>query len=324
MKRLLPALGLALGLLASLPASATDFPIADKPVRVLVGLAPGGPTDIQARTVALHLQKELGVPVVVENRPGASMMMAATEVARAPADGHTLLFSPSSPFAQLPHTLAKLAYDPLRDFTPVSVGSLGPLVLVAHRSVPAENVQQLVAYARANPGKLNYGSFGVGTSSHLYGQLFARQYGVDMVHVPYKGAGDVQKDLIAGRVQLMFAAAGGAVQFVRTGQVRMLGVAANKRSELLPGVPTLSEQGVKGIDIDGWVGFFGPANLPPATVQRLNTALRKVLALPGVREEFAKGAYEAASSTPAEFAATVRRSHEQWGRIVQSLGIPKE
>jgi tripartite-type tricarboxylate transporter receptor subunit TctC len=318
------AFALAAGLLLGGPAAAADFPVPNKAVRLVVGLAAGGPTDLQARVVALHLQKELGTPVVVENRPGASMMMAATEVARAPADGHTLLYSPSSPFAQLPHTLEKLNYDPLKDFTPLSVGSLGPLVLVAHKSVPATNLQQLVAYAKANPGKLNYGSFGIGTSSHLFGQLLSRQYGLDMVHVPYKGAGDVQKDLIAGRVQVMFAAAGGAVQFVRTGQVRMLGVAAPKRSVLLPDVPTLAEQGGQGLDIDGWVGFFGPANLEPATVARLSAALAKVLAMPAVKDEFAKGAYEAAWSSPADFGAMVRQSYQQWGKIIASLGLRKE
>lgn len=318
---------LALGMLLHVPVpaqAAGEFPIPNKAVRVLVGLAPGGPTDIQARVVALHLQKELGVPVVVENRPGASMMMAATEVARAPADGHTLLYSPSSPFAQIPHTLEKLSYDPLKDFTPVSLGGLGPLVLVVHKSIPVESLQQLVAYAKAHPGALNYSSFGIGTSSHLFGQMLSRQYGLDMTHVPYKGAGDVQKDLVAGRVHVMFAAAGGAVQFVRSGQVRMLGVAAPKRTALLPGVPTLSEQGGQGLDIDGWLGFFGPANLAPATVSRLNTALAKVLAVPQVKEEFAKGAYEAASSTPSEFAALVRQSYQQWGKIVAALGMRKE
>lgn len=319
----LPAL-FTLAVLSPIMASAADFPLPDKPIRIIVGLAPGGPTDLQARVVAEHLRRELGTNVVVENRPGASMTIATAEVARAPADGHVLLYSPTTPFAQNPHTFAKLPYDPLKDFTPISIGSVGPLVLVAHKSVPGENLQQLVAYARANPGKLNYASFGQGSSSHLYGQLMAKQFGLDMVHVPFKGAGDVQKDLIAGRIQLMFAAAGGAVQFVRSGNVRMVGVASPKRSPLLPDVPTLSEQGSKGLDIDGWVGFFGPANMPPATVSRVNAALVKVLAEPQVKSEFAKGAYEAVSSTPQAFAATVRKSYEQWGRIAAELGVRKE
>ncbi|HSI56756.1 MAG TPA: tripartite tricarboxylate transporter substrate binding protein [Ideonella sp.] len=305
-------------------AAAADFPLPDKPVRIVIGLAPGGPTDLQARIVAEYLRRELGTTVLVENRPGASMGLATAEVARAPADGHTLLYSPSSPFAQSPHAIARLPYDPFKDFTPLSLGSLGPLVLVAHKSVPAENLKQLVDYAKANPGKLNYGSFGNGTSSHLFGQLMARQYGLDMVHIPYKGAGDVQKDLVGGRVQIMFAAAGGAVQFVRTGNVRIIGIAAPQRSRLLPGVPTLAEQGGSGLDIDGWVGFFGPARMAPATVARLNAALVKVLALPQVKEEFEKGAYEAASSSPSEFATMVKDSYERWGKVAASLGVHKE
>jgi tripartite-type tricarboxylate transporter receptor subunit TctC len=321
MRSLFAAALLALPLAA---AAAADFPTPDKPVRIVIGLAPGGPTDLQARIVAEHLRKELGATVVVENRPGASMTMATAEVARSPADGHTLLYSPSSPFAQSPHSVAKLPYDPFKDFTPISLGSLGPLVLVAHKSVPAENLKQLVEYAKANPGKLNYGSFGNGTSSHLFGQMMAKQYGLDMVHIPYKGAGDVQKDLVVGRVQIMFAAAGGAVQFVRTGQVRMIGVAAPKRTRLLPGVPTLAEQGATGLDIDGWVGFFGPARMPPATVARLNSALVKVLAAPQVKEEFEKGAYEAIASSPSEFGSLVKDSYERWGRVAESLGVRKE
>lgn len=317
----------AVGLLVVLtPALAIDpaYPVPGRPVRIVIGLAPGGPTDLQARAVAEHLRKELGTTVVVENRPGASMTLAAAEVARAPADGHTLLYSPSTPFAQNPHSIAALPYDPLKDFTPLTVGSVGPLVLVAHKSVPAQTLQELVAYAKANPGKLNYGSFGNGSSSHLFGQLLAKQYGLDMVHIPYKGAGDVQKDLVGGRVQIMFAAAGGAVQFVRTGQVRLIGVAAPKRTRLLPDVPTLAEQGGKGLDIDGWVGFFVPAHVPKATVTRLNTALVKVLAQPEVKSEFEKGAYEATSSTPEAFAKAVKESYEQWGRIAQVLGVKKE
>ena len=316
-------LGGALWLPAARTAAA-DFPIPGKPIRLVLGLAPGGPTDLQARVLAESLRKELGTTVVVENRPGASMTLASVEVARAPADGHTLLYSPSTPFAQNPHSLANLPYDPLKDFTPISMTSVGPLVLVAHKSVPVETLPQLVAYAKAHPGELNYGSFGNGSSSHLFGQLLAKQYGLEMVHIPYKGAGDVQKDLVGGRVQIMFAAAGGAVQFVRTGQVRMIGIAAPERSTLLPGVPTLKEQGGVGLDVDGWLGLFGPAKLPPATLDKLNAALVKVLADPAVRSEFEKGAYQAVSSTPQAFGATVKASYDRWGQIAASLGIKKE
>jgi tripartite-type tricarboxylate transporter receptor subunit TctC len=198
------------------------------------------------------------------------------------------------------------------------------LVLVANKVVPATDLKSLVAYIKAHPGEISYGSFGIGTSSHLFGDLMARQYGLDMVHVPYKGAGDVQKDLVGGRIQLMFAAAGGAVQFVRSGRVVMIGVAAPQRSPLLPGVATLSEQGAKRLDIDGWVGFFGPAQMPAPVVASIHDALVKVLADPTTRAEFEKGAYEARSSTPAQMAEMVKDSYVQWGKVAEDLGVRKE
>ena len=187
----------ALFALALLPmafaASASDFPIPNKPVKLVVGFPAGGGTDAQARLIAQHLTPLLGVPVIVENRPGAGTMLAATEVARALPDGHTLLYTPASTLSQLPHTLSAVKYDTFKDFTPVAQGALGPLVLVVHKSVPAANVRELVAYAKANPGKLNYVSQGVGTPAHVFGQVFAKQAGIDMVHVPYKGANDVAR-----------------------------------------------------------------------------------------------------------------------------------
>jgi tripartite-type tricarboxylate transporter receptor subunit TctC len=297
------------------------FPLNGKPVRVLVGFAAGGGTDIQARLLQPHLAAALGVPVIIENRPGASTMLAAQEVARAAPDGHTILYSFSGAFTQNPHTLASVPYDPLKDFTPISLASRGPLILVAHTSLPVNNVKELVAYARANPGKLNYASFGTGTSSHLFGELLARQSRIDLVHVPYKGAGDAVKDLLSGRVQLMFDAAPTAVQNAGTGRVRILGIVAEKRVPLLPNVPTITEQGIPGVDILGWLGFFGPANMPPATVKTLNSAIAKALASAEVKEGFAKGVYEAVPSTPEELGAMVRSAYDQWGKIVKQLGF---
>jgi tripartite-type tricarboxylate transporter receptor subunit TctC len=298
-----------------------SFPLAGKPVRILVGFAAGGGTDIQARLVAPKLADALGAPVVVENKPGASTMLAAQEVARAAPDGHTILYSFNGAFAQNPHTLANVPYDPFRDFTPLSLGARGSQVLVLHVSVPANDVKELVAYGKANPGTLNIASFGTGTSSHIFALMLIRQSGVDMTHVPYKGTGDAVKDLLSGRVQLMFDAATTAVQNVRTGKLRMLGIVAETRSAFLPEVPTLAEQGYRGIDLVGWLGFFGPAKLAPDVVERLNAALVKSLANPEVKEGFAKGAYEAVSSTPAELAALTKDSYERWGKIIGDLGI---
>ena len=316
---------LALALLpCALAASAADFPIPGKPIRIVVGFPAGGGTDSQARQLGLQMQNTLGVPVLIENKPGAGTMLAGMEVAKAAPDGHTLLYTPSSTMAQLPHTLAAVKYDVFKDFTPVSLGALGPLVLVVHKSVPGNNVREMVAYAKANPGKLNYVSQGVGTSAHVYGEIFAKQSGIDIVHVPYKGANDVAKDFIAGRVQLQFASSSAAVALVKSGEIRMMGVVAPKRSSLFPELPTMTEQGVSNMDIDSWVGFFGPAGMGPQTVARLNDAVTQALKMPKVREDFRNGGAEAQSSTPEQFAAIVRDSYNQWGRVLAQIGFTKQ
>jgi tripartite-type tricarboxylate transporter receptor subunit TctC len=311
---------LLVALCAAATAAAQSYPQPGRPVRVLVGFAAGGGTDVQARIVAPRLAEALGVPVVVENRPGASTMLAAQEVARAAPDGHTLLYTFNGTFTQNPHTLAGVSYDPFRDFTAVALGARGPTLLVVHEAVPARDVRELVAYGRAHPGTLNVASFGVGTSSHLFAEMLIRQSGVAMTHVPYKGAADAAKDLLAGRVQLMFDSAASAIPNLRSGRVRALGIVAPERSPLLPEVPTLAEQGYRDIDLVGWLGWFGPANLPAHVVDTLNAALAKVLSSPDVKARFAEGAYEAVSSTPADLRALMRDDYDRWGRIVRELG----
>jgi tripartite-type tricarboxylate transporter receptor subunit TctC len=318
MKRLAATL---CALLFSMSVGAQNFPKPGQPIRVLIGFAAGGTTDIQARVVAPRLAEALGVPVLVENKPGASTMIAAQEVARAAPDGHTILYTANGAFVQNAHTLANVPYDPFRDFTPLSLGARGPQLLLLHVSVPATNLKELVAWGKANPGKLNIASFGTGSSSHIFAEMLMRQTGLDMVHVPYKGAGDAAKDLIGGTVQLMFDPATSALKNAASGRLRILGVAADARSRFLPEVPTLAEQGYKGMDLTGWVAWYGPAGMQPATVQKLNAALVKVLGLPEVKEAFDRGAYEAASSTPEELGALTRDFHDRWGKIVRDLGM---
>ncbi len=321
--RFVAAAAFALGIIVfhAAPLQAQGFPQPGKPVRVVVGFAPGGGTDIQARIVAPKLSEALGASVIVENKPGASTMLAAAEVAKAAPDGHTLLYTFNGTFAQNPFTQANVPYHPFNDFTPISLGARGSQILVVHTSVPVTNVKELAAWGKANPGKLNIASFGSGTSSHIFAELLMRQSGLEMVHVPYKGAGDAVKDLLSGRVQLMFDAATTAIQNVNTGKLRMLGVVAPERTRLLPNVPTLTEQGLKGIDLIGWLAWYGPANLPKETVRKLNAALVKALAHPEVKAGIEKGAYEAVSSTPEELAAMTRGDYERWGRIIKDLGI---
>lgn len=313
--------------MAALAASASAqaaYPQPGKPIRLLVGLAAGGSLDGQARVIAQKITEQTGNQVVVENKPGASMMLAASEVARAAPDGYTLLYAPSSTFAQNPHTLNSVPYDPFKDFTPITLATKGPLVLTLHTSVPATNVKELVAWAKANPGKLSFASFGVGTSSHVYAEAFAKAAGIEMVHVPYKGTADAARDLLEGRVQAYFDAAPTAIINEKTGKIRILGVAAPVRNPFIPNVPTISEQGVAGIDLTSWIAVVGPAGMPADLVARVNAVVTAALKDQGVHDAIAKGAYETAPSTPAELAAEIRSAYDRWGAMIRSIGFQKQ
>lgn len=318
------AAGLALGGAPSHVHAQATYPQAGRPIRLLVGLAAGGSLDGQARTIAQRLSEVAGVQVVVDNKPGASMMLSAQEVMRSAPDGHTLLYAPSSVFAQNPHTLASVAYDPFKDFTPITMATRGPLVLTLHTSVPATNVQDLVKWARDNPGKLNFASFGTGTSSHVYAAAFAKAAGIEVVHVPYKGTADAARDLLEGRVQAYFDAAPTAISNSKTGRIRMLGVAAPARNFAIPDVPTISEQGVPGIDLTSWIAIVGPAGMAPDLVSRVNALLAQALNTPSVKERIAQGAYETSPGTPAELAADIKLAYERWGAMIKAMGFVKQ
>lgn len=306
-------------------SQAAEFPVPGKPIRIVVGFPAGGGTDIQARQIAQQLTSVLGgAPVVVENRPGAGTLLAANEILKATPDGHSLLYTPASTLSQLPHTLLAVKYDPLKSFTPISQAAVGPLVLVIHKSIPAHNVSELVAFAKANPGKLNYVSQGVGTSAHIFGQIFARQAGIEIVHVPYKGANDVAKDFMAGRVHLQFASSSAAVALAKSGDLRLLALVAPKRSNLFPDLPTMGEQGIKGIDMESWIGFVGPAGIAPSTVARLSDALSQILSTPGIQEAFRAGGVEAKWAGSEDFSLIIRNSYKQWGQTLGDLGYKKE
>ena len=321
------ALGLALGLAVASAGSAAQapaYPAPGKPIRLVVGLAAGGSLDAQARVVAQKITEQTGAQVIVDNKPGASMMLSASEVMRAAPDGYTLLYAPSSVFAQNPHTLVNVPYDPFTDFTPITLAARGPLVLTLHTSVPANNVKELVAWAKANPGKLTFASFGVGTSSHVYAEAFAKAAGIEMVHVPYKGTADAARDLLEGRVQAYFDAAPTAIINEKTGKIRILGVAAPVRNPFMPNVPTISEQGVPGIDLTSWIAVVGPAHMAPDVVAKVNAVFVQALATPQVHDAIAKGAYETAPSTPAELATEIRAAYERWGAMIRQIGFQKQ
>ena len=305
-------------------AAAQEFPVKGKPIRILVPFTAGGGADAQARAVAQRLGEVLGTTVVVDNKPGASTMLAASEVTRAAPDGYTILYAPSSTMAQNPHTLAQVPYDPFKDFTPISLAGRGPLVLMVSSVVPANNVRELVEWVKARPGQAGYASFGTGTSSHVFGEMFRKQTGTDAVHVPYKGGSEAAKDLIGGRVHYMFDSAASAIITAGTGKVKILGIAGPARIDALPDVPTLTEAGVSGLDLPSWLGFFGPAKMPAPVVNSLNAALAQVLAMPQVKEFYRKGGYEAGSNSPDEFAKLMRSTYDRWGTLIQQVGITKQ
>ncbi|HSV47752.1 MAG TPA: tripartite tricarboxylate transporter substrate binding protein, partial [Ramlibacter sp.] len=271
-----------------------------------------------------RLTEIAGTQVIVDNKPGASMMLSASEVMRAQPDGCTLLFAPSSVFAQNPHTLLSVPYDPFKDFTPITLASRGPLVLTVHQSLPVHNAKELVAWAKANPGKLNFASFGTGTSSHIYAAAFAKAVGIEVTHVPYKGTADAARDLLEGRVQAYFDAAPTAIQNSATGRIRMIGVAAPKRMIAAPDVPTFTEQGVPGMDLTSWIAIVGPANMPKEVVAKANALLVQALSSADVKEFIARGAYEAAPSTPAELQIEMRLAYDRWGAMVKQVGLEKQ
>jgi tripartite-type tricarboxylate transporter receptor subunit TctC len=312
-----PRLGLA-------QTQALAYPQPGKPIRLVVGLAAGGSLDFQARTIAQAVTEQTGHQVIVENKPGASMMLAATEVVRAAPDGYTLAYAPSSIFAQNPHTLINVAYDPFKDFTPITIASRGPLVLTVHAPLGVKNVQELVAWGKANPGKLIFASFGIGTSSHVYAEAFSKAANVPIVHVPYKGTADAVRDLFEGRVQAYFDAAPTAINNERTGRIKIIGVAAPTRNQFLPNVPTISEQGVAGIDLTSWIMLAGPANMPATLVKQVNSVFTKALGTSSVKEAIAKGAYEASPSTPEEAATEIRLAYDRWGAMIRQIGFQKQ
>jgi len=296
----------------------------NRPIRLVVGLAAGGSLDGQARSVARRLTEIAGVQVIVDNKPGASMMLSASEVMRAPADGYTLLYAPSSVFAQNPHTMSSVPYDPFKDFTPITLAARGPLVLTVHQSLPVHNVKELVAWAKANPGKLNFASFGTGTSSHIYAMAFAKAVNIEITHVPYKGTADAARDLLEGRVQAYFDAAPTAIQNAAGGRVRMIGVAAPKRVIVAPEVPTFTEQGVPGIDLTSWIAIVGPAGMPRDIQMKANAMLVQTLNSPDVKDFIAKGAYEASPGTPAELMTEMHVAYDKWGQMVKAIGFEKQ
>ena len=303
----------------SFSAAAQTFPQAGKPVRIVVPFPPGGQTDIQARAIAQRMNETPGMSVIVDNRPGASTMIGSREVQKAAPDGHTLLYTIAT-HVQMPHLYRTPPWDAFRDFTPITAGAKSATVLTAHVSAPFNDVKGLVAYAKANPGKLNFASFSAGSTSHLNGERFKRQAGIDIVHVPYKGSGDAMQGHLGGVTQLFFDGPTTAIANSKTGKVKMLAAAAETRYEALPYLPTMRELGYD-VGMWGYLWFWGPANMPAATVDQVYQHLVKGILHPSVKELFAKGGSEASGMPPAEMARVARDLDQRWGKVIRDLGV---
>ena len=315
----LAALTLAAMLPATGRAQAPAFPA--KPVMLVVPFAPGGPTDAMARILATAIKASLHQGMLVDNKPGAGGNIGAELVARAPADGHTLLFGTSGPLAINTSLFSKINYDPIKSFAPViRIGHL-PNVLVVHPGVPAQNVRELIAHAKANPGKLSYASSGNGASSHLAGVLFNLRTGTDIQHVPYKGTGPALNDLLGGQVSMSFTDVLTALPHIKAGKLRVLGVTAGVRSPSLPEVPTLMEQGVKDFDVSVFFGIVAPAGTPREVVTTLNAAFVQVLQQPEVRQKLmAQGLEMATGFAPEQLAAFIQAEVPKWREVVKASG----
>ena len=302
-------------------APAQTYPV--KPIRFVVPFAPGGASDVLARLVGQKLAERLGQPVVVENKPGAATTVGAAEVARAPADGYTLLLAPA-PFVIAPLMYQNLPYDAARDFTGVALLASSPLILTAHPSVAATTPQELLALAKSRPGAIMYGSPGNGSVPHLATELFKMRTGADFTHVPYKGGGPAVSDLVAGHIGVMFASPIEVSQHVAAGKLRYIVASAKDRVPSLPGVPTVGELGIAGFDVVAWFGVVAPAATPKDIVSRLSQEIGQILAAPDVREKLAAQGADITYLPAPEFNAFIAREREQWGQAVKVSGAKVE
>lgn len=309
---------LAVLVAGSLAGAAFAFP--DKPIRIVNGFAAGGGSDILLRALLPAFAEKLGQPIVVDYRVGAGGNVAIEAVTRAAPDGYTLLMGFAG-LATAPFLNAKLAFDPIKDLLPVTLVGIVPNVLMVHPSVPVKSAREFVAYAKANPGKLNFTSPGSGTTQHLVGELFKLAAGIDMVHIPYKGGGQAQADVVGGLAQSLFNVVPSALPMIRADKLRAIAVTGKTRSEALPEVPTMIEAGYPGVTAVTWNGILAPAGTPREIVAKLNEAMVGVLRTPEIKEQLAKLGQEVAWSTPEEFAAFLRDETEKWRKVIAATGI---
>src|SRR4051795_474992 len=300
-------------------AVAESYPT--RSVSLIVPWAPGGSTDILARIVGQHLYQSMGQPIVIENRTGGAGNIGTSAVARAPADGYTLLFNTMSVHTMNHALFATMPFDGVKDFSPITLLAYVTNTMVVHPSVPANTVAEFIAYAKANPGKIAYASSGPGSTNHLCAAMLEKMAGIEMLHVPYRGGAPAVADTVAGQVQLFFTAGTQSLEHVKAGRLKLLGLTEAKRSPLLPDVPIVAET-VPGYEMTVWYGAFGPAGMAGDIVARLNSEIARALFIPDVKKRMDDIAVEVASSSPEELGERMRRDADKWGGIIKSMGIP--
>ena len=309
-------------LIAQAPAQLEQYP--NRPVRFIVPFPPGGGNDTMARAIGNKLAAALGQQFVVDNRAGAGGVIGAEMAAHAAPDGYTIFLGGVASHGIVPNLQPKLGYDPVRDFSPVSLIASAPLILVVHPSVPAKSVKELVQLAKARPGQLNFASNGTGGSSHLAAELFMMMTGTDMVHVPYKGLSPALTDLLSGQVQLMFSSTVAILPQVRAGRLRPLAMTSAKRSAAMPETPTVAESGAPGYETASWYGVLAPAGIAKTVIDRLSREIVKAVQLPDVRERLMSEGAEPVGGTPAEFAAHIKRELARWAQVIKQAKIKPE
>jgi tripartite-type tricarboxylate transporter receptor subunit TctC len=320
MKTLLRAAVLTLFALTGTSEGAPAQTYPDKPIRLVVPFPAGGTTDILARAVGQKLGEHLGQQVVVDNKPGAGGNIGSDIVAKSAPDGYTLVMGTVGTHAINASLYKKMPYDHIKDFVPVSLVALVPNILVVHPSVPANSVKELIAYAKANPGKLNFASSGNGTSIHLSGELFKTTAGVEMTHVPYKGSAPAVTDLLGGQVQLMFDNMPSALPHVKAGKLKALGVTTAKRFPAAPDIPAIAEAGVPGYEASSWFGVLAPAGTPKEIVNKLSSEIAKILQTPEIKERLLSQGAEPVGNTPDQFAAFIKAETAKWAKVVKESG----
>ena len=309
------------GVVAALASNAAAQTYPSKPLRIIVMYGPGSTIDIMARLIAPKLHEVLGQPVIVENRAGAGGAIGMEMAAKAPPDGHTLTIGATGPSVTNPLLYPKTPFDPLRDFAYISLIATGPAVIAVHPSIPAKNVKDLVALAKARPGQLNYGSPGVGTSPHLAGELFKLVTNTQIVHVPYKGNAEAITDLLGGQISIVFTGVPPVVPLMQAGKVKLLATTGDKRIATMPDLPTIAEAGYAGAAMGIWYGLVAPAATPKDNLARLHKEITRIQTLPDIRERFAQLGTEATTSTPEAFTALVRSELDKWGKVIKAANI---